>query len=296
MNALSGFLDRASVSSVCDLKTICFDFDIWRDVLDIFIRRSDNNKAKPMKQLLVSVFIVMSRNPNEETKLAEKDYAIRRTLAMINNKTDSTSVKPAFQILDYLLTKDLIDASDILSVFAAQDIIQISASSTTSIGGPQLHEATELSKSKWTGLHQQLVSNMFAWVQYPDVAAVAGRLVGKIAKSFDASNITSQGEDPLWATPLRRLVSKHPASLETMTNHVLHELLKIDPNDAPRFLRTLPFRSLRDGDTSNLSNADIILSLVTVNVAAELKSLHASSKHRNLVSFKSHEHHKIIVF
>lgn len=275
------------MSSTSDLRTICFDFDSWRDVLEIFIRRWDNNKLKPLKQLLVSLFNVMSRNPKEDIKLAKKDYAMRRTLAMINKKIESTSVKPAFQILDYLLAKGLIDASDILGAFAAQDIIHIPQSPNTSLEGPRQHGVAALSDSKWTGLHQQLVSAIFAWVQYPNVAPAAGRLIGKIDKSFYAlPNIASDGEIPSWATPLQRLVPKHPECLETITTHVLPELLKIDPNDAPRFLRTLPSRSLGEGDTSNLSEANIILYLVTVNIAAELKPLNTSGKQWNLVSIQ----------
>ena len=277
MNALSGFLDRASISSISDLADICFDPKVWGDVFNLFLRRSENNKPKPMRQLLLSLVRILQKNPREEARRAQTEYATRRSLAMITDRTESTSVKPALQALECFLTKALISGSDILRARAAINVQSNQSSSDNSTGEP-----VDLSMSSWSSLGQELISEIFTWVCFPDVAASAGKLVATFIKSLftlqEGYQMHPVGGLPMWVTPLRHFLGDQPQMIEAVGDYVLPELLSVDSDDTRNFMGTLPFASLHDGTTGNVTESDIILCLITANLAANLKPSNASGK------------------
>lgn len=272
--------------SVGDLKDICFDLDTWKSVLGVFLRRWDDNKPKPMRMLLRSLSHLISRDPIRERRLAKKDYAVHKSLAMIIDQNESVSVKLAFQVLDHLLSKDLVDAADILCAYAIYDGVQTSASPIDSPHRPHSSEATDLSNPKWKQHGHDFVLAIFNWILCSDIAADAGRLVGRVAQSFHVlSNATSESNRPIWASPVQRFIQKHPEYLDAITNHVLPVLLKTGHDDALIFLQSLPWESLRNGDSGGLSDADIVLCLSTANFAAEVQFSDQSGKRWNLVLY-----------
>ena len=277
MNALSGFLDRASISSISDLVDLCFDLKVWGDILDVFLRRSENNKPKPMRQLLLSLARLLQKNPREEARYAQTEYATRRSLAIITDRNESTSVKPALQVLDYFLTKALISGSDILRVLAAMNV----QANLTSLGN-QRSESVNLSMSSWINLGQELISDIFAWVCYPDVAAASGKLVATFIKSLsilhEGYQMNPIGGLPLWITPLHQLLRDQPQMLETIGSYVLPELLSINCGDTREFLRTLSFENIQDGTIGDMTDSDIILCLLTADLTANLRFSKASGK------------------
>ena len=277
MNALSGFLDRAAISSISDLADLCFDLKVWGDILDVFLRRSENNKPKPMRQLLLSLARLLQKNPREEARHAQTEYATRRSLAMITDRNESTSVKPALQLLDCFLTKKLISGSDILRVLAAMNV----QANPNSLGN-QRSEPVNLSISSWLSLGQELISDIFAWVCYSDVAAASGKLVATFTKSLsnlhEGYQMNPVGGLPLWITPLHQLLRDQSQMLETIGSYVLPELLSINCSDTREFLRTLSFESIQDGTTGDMTESDIMLCLLTADIAANLKFSKASGK------------------
>ena len=281
MNALSGFLDRASISSISDLANLCFDPKTWGNIFDMFLRRSENNKPKPMRQLLLSLVRVLQKNPHEAARHAQTEYATRRSLAMITNRTESTSVKPALQVLDYLLTKDLISGPDILHLLVA-DNVQANPSSSGDQRSSPCSKSVDLSMSRWISLGQAFVSDIFAWVSSPDLAATAGKLVTSFIKSLSTLHEGHQtnpaGGLPLWVAPLHQLLRDQPQMLEPIGTHVLPELLFINCSDTREFLGTLPFKSIRDGTTGDMTESDIMLCLLIADLAAKMKDSNMSGK------------------
>ena len=262
-----------------DLKDVCFDLDTWETVLDIFLRRWDDNKPKPMRMLLRSLSNLISRDPILDRRFAKKDYAVNKSLAIVNNQNETSSVKAAFQVLDHLLSKDLISATDIMCAYAVLDGVQKRAGSINSPERPHSSEATDESKSERNQHGRDLILAILSWILYSDVAADAGRLVANITQSFHLlSDATLEIRRPIWASPLHRFLQKHPESLEAVTNHVLPVLLKLNHNDALSFLQILPWENLRNGDSGRLSDADIVLCLSTADLAAEVQYSNGSGK------------------
>ena len=282
MNALSGFLDRASTSSNPSLLIVCFGFDSWRRLFDLFLRRSENNKPKPMRQLFSSLVSFLEKNPNEEIKSAQKEYVTRRTVAMIIDKIEISSVKPAFQALEYFLTKSLIDPLDLLLELAAQTKVQADVDSGSILPAPTTSTLRNMSESNQRTLEKAFVLAIFAWICYPDVAAAAGRLIAIFVKSLSSSNrechTTSESEMPLWFKPLQGILRAQPELLETIGNHVLPELLSISDKTTIAFLHTLPMTSVCDGRTDEITDSDIVLKLMTIGIVAKLKSPAISGK------------------
>lgn len=282
MNALSGFLDRASTSSNPSLLFICFDFDSWRRLFDLFLRRSENNKPKPMRQLFLSLVGLLEKNSIGEIKSAQKEYVTCRTVAMIIDKIEMSSVKPAFQVLEYFLTKSLIDPLDLLREPAAQTKVQAGADSGDFLSASTTSTLRNISESSRRSPERVFVSAIFAWICYPDVAAAAGRLIAIFVKSLPSSNqkrhTTSEREMPLWFEPLQGLLRAQPELLETIGNHVLPELLSIGDKATIKFLQTLPLTSFNDGRTDEITDSDILLKLMTIGIVAKLKSPAISGK------------------
>lgn len=281
MNALSGFIDRASISPNSDLTNLCFDLKIWGNLFDVFLRRSENNKPKPMRQLLLSLVRVLQKNPHEAVRHAQTEYATRRSLAIITDRTEITSVKPALQVLDYFLTKALISGPLILRVLAANNV-QANPNSSGDQRSSPISELVDFSMSSWISLGQALISDIFAWVCYPDLAAAAGKLVTLFIKSFstvdEGHQISSAGELPLWVAPLHQLLRDQSQMLEPVGTYVLPELLSINSSDTRKFLETLPFESIRDGTTGDMTESDIMLCLLTANLVANLEDAKAPGK------------------
>ena len=281
MNALSGFLDRASISSISDLASLCFDLKNWGHLFDVFLRRSENNKPKPMRQLLLSLVRVLQKNPHEEARHAQTEYAIRRSLAIVTSRTEKLSVKPALQALHYLLTKNLIGGSDILRVLAAINVQRNPGLSVTRRSFP-CFEPVDLSMPSWISLGQEFVSDIFAWLCYPDIAAAVGKLVATFIKSLptlhEKHQTSSAGGLPLWVTPLQQLLRDQPQTLETIGNHVLPELLSVDYGDTWEFLAMLPFERIGYDTTDDVTEAEIMLCLLSAGLAPNLEISNTSGK------------------
>ena len=281
MNALSGFLDRASISSISDVSSLCFDLKIWGNLFDVFLRRSENNKPKPMRQLLLSLVRVLQKNPHEVARHAQTEYATCRSLAIITNRAEITSVKPALQVLDCFLTKGLISGPVILRVLVANNV-QASPSSSGDQRSSSYSESQDLSTFSWISLGQAFISDIFARVCYADLAAAAGKLVTLFIKSLstlhEGHETDPAGELPLWVAPLHQLLRDQPQMLEPIGTHVLPELLSINSSDTRKFLEILPFKSIRDGIAGDMTESDILLCLLTADLAANLEDFNVSGK------------------
>lgn len=229
-----------------------------------------------MRQLFLSLVSLLAKNLNEEIKSAQKEYVTCRTVAMIIDKMETSSVKPAFQVLEYFLTKSLIDPLDLLCEIAAQTKVRADADSGDIQPASTTSTLRSITESSQRDLEKTFISAIFAWICYTDLAAAAGRLIAIFVKSLSSSNqkrhTTSEGEMPLWLEPLQGLLQAQPELLETIGNHVLPELLRISDKATIMFIQTLPIDSLCDARTDEITDSDILLNLMTIDIVSKLKS------------------------
>ena len=283
MNALSCFIERASVSCTPDISKLCFDLETWRRILEIYLLRSECYKHKPMRLLLLSIFTMVSKNPEQEIQFAETEYAMTRALSIIYNGNGSTAVKPAFQVLEHLLAKGFLDAASLVRAVADPSKDRVIAGAPQKMPSVQIDDAAVVPRIR--ELAQIFILKSLAWARYADLAAAAGKAITAFVRSFsiafERNNMVEERETPVWVKPLRQLLQERAELIDIVESHVLPELLKGSFNEVIRFLETFPLKDICNGDTSEMTDSDTMLFLLALDAAT------ASKPPRSLGKLKS---------
>jgi len=276
MNALCGYLEQGCVSSIPNVRTLCFDFSTWRAVFELFIRRSESNKPKPMRQLLLALMNIRARNPDEGVRAAAKQFASRRTIDLIIRAVECSWGKPAFQILEYFLSKAILNASEIVNLVAVYSAsrtpqrIPASSHSKSNIDKKQAFSSTEASSA------QEFISRILSWMRYPDTASAAGRFISIFVKSLQAHSgeiaIDVGSELSICMDPIKQALKEQPDLLNAIRKHVLPDLFRLQPKDTLVFIRSMPLLDLSQGNTGRLSDADIEMCMLSVEVIGDIRS------------------------
>ena len=276
INALCGYLEQGCVSSIPNVRTLCFDFDTWQSVFELFIRRSESNKPKPMRQLLLTLMNIRAMNPDESVRAAAKQLASKRTIDLIIREAECSWGKPAFQILEYFLSKAILKASeivDLVAVYSGSRIpqrIPASSHSKSNIGESQACNATKALAA------QEFISRILSWIRYPDTASAAGRLISIFVKSLQAHSkelaIDVGSELSICMDPIKKALKEQPDLLNAIRKHVLPDLFQLQSKDTLAFIQSMPLQDLSQGNTSRLSDADIEMYLLSVEVIGDIRS------------------------
>lgn len=112
LNALCGFIEQCSSSSIPELRNISFTPTAWIKAFDIFLERSERHKAKPMRRLLLKITDILSKHSQDDAKRLLTEYAVSRAIGAICTHQDIASVKPAIQALEHLIHKGVITAGN----------------------------------------------------------------------------------------------------------------------------------------------------------------------------------------
>lgn len=288
MNALCGYLEQGCVSSIPNVRTLCFDFGTWRDVFELFIRRSESNKPKPMRQLLLTLMNIWARNPDESVRAGAKQFASKRTIDLIIRAAECSWGKPAFQVLEYLLSKTILKASEIVDLVAVDSgsrsprRIPVSSQGNSDIGKLQPFDATEALSA------QEFISCILSWVRYPDTASAAGRLISIFVKSLQANSeefaIDVGSTLSICMDPIKKALKEEPDLLNPIKKHVLPFLFQLQPKDTLAFIQSMPLQDLSQGNTGRLSDADIEMCLLSVEVIGDIKSCPGLGASYNIAS------------
>jgi len=276
MNALCGYLEQGCVSSIPSVRTLCFDSHTWRAVLDLFIRRSETNKPKPMRQLLLTLMNIRAKNPDQGVKAAAKQFALIRTIDLIISAAECSWGKPAFQILEYLLSKAIVKASEIANLVAVY-----SASRTTQRIPASSYSKSNIDKSQAFGSTgassvEEFISRVLSWIRYPDTASAAGRLISIFVKSLQSYSgevaIDVGSELSICMAPIKQALMEQPDLLNAIRKHVLPDLFRLQPKDTSFLIQSMPLLKLSQGDIGRLSDADIEMCLLSMEVIGEIRS------------------------
>lgn len=289
MNALRGFLEHGSTSSDPSLVELCLDSQTWKAVFDIYLRRYEGNKPKPMKQLLVALMHVRAEALDNDTWGDEIDYASAEALKIICGGSYTPAVKPAFQILEYLLQKDLITVERILNTTARIQATQDPSHSILLQNAGEKHFASvQNSNSNDDSLYsmQNFVSDILTWIQHSDVAAAAGRLLSVFVKAAMSSSNRdcklAEYELPVCMTVLKAFLYRNLDLRGAIKTFVLPNLLRLSHDNTLVLLKSmLLLDSHRDG-IGGMSNADTEVSLLAIEVAEDCGYLSCSGTPRIL--------------
>ena len=277
---LSGFLEQGCTSSDPWLRKLCFCLETWVEMYDVFLARSQNNKSKPMKRMLLTLSKLLIQNPDKSARESLKEHVISTTTRLICDNGDFHSVKPAFLFLDHLLAKRIVPASSVIIKLSkgfvmqgkfcqyGSDFEEVKASNDLS-----------LSRSEWIHMIETFVSCVLKWVQYPDISLVGGRLLASFFKSLqicdrESSLIRSLGKDPsLWVKPIMKALDFEPSLLEILESHVLPGLLRLDFDGEKPFLDKALRKDLKNENVKKYSVPEIQLYLLAIKI--DIENYHA---------------------
>lgn len=271
MNALCGFMEQGSSSQIPSLTELCFGLETWQALLGIFFARSQCNKSGPMKQVLKTLFSLWTRNPDTSIKTQVVQFGTQGSLEVIMSEEHSASGKPALQFLDKFLTKGAITASYVVS--SPGVITQDGMAGRNAANVSQTHdtvpgmEARFPSENKLRGC----VFNLLRWVEYDDTAAAAGRLLCALIKALLDEDVS--GRDlvlPTCMDSIKQLVRWNSVTIQHLMHHVLPGLFRLNQKYTCDFLNSMPLLDLVQGDIGELSDSDLEICLLWVQVAEEM--------------------------
>lgn len=273
-NTLHGFLELSSFSSDARLRELSFASKTWIAVYELLLSRSQNAKAKPLKQCLRTLTNLLSNQPDPAVRASLKEHAVTSTVAMIFDPKDFSLVKPAFQVLEHFLHRGVIVSFDIIQEVARMctngresNTINVRISSEGSGGlNPESLLPIEI-----LSLTEAFALRVFEWLKYPDIAPIAGRLLQSFFKDSQGSKFGDcqpRNKAALWVAPLREFLENEPSLFETCEAHVLPGLLDLSFDDTLAFLETLPVQALREGNAESLTLLEIQLCLSVSKISS----------------------------
>lgn len=289
-DALCGLLELCEASSNNQIRALAFDCSMWTQTFETYLTSSDYHKSKPMRHLLSTLAKIAFKYPDGPRRAFLIRYAVSSALNTIDGDYESSSVKAAVQVLEHYLNKNIINASQLISILnekGESGYIDI----TTGI--LQNFDLPGTSERKWVSLTDGFVSSILQWVQYPDAAPSSSRLISSFFISLQKHLVQHKSQDsndqalPLWFSPIRKALNEEPELLEGLKKHILPGLLRLSSADTQAFLEILPLQDLQDGIVGTHIVGDTQLCLLTVKIVVELGTGHDPRMYNSLHIFFS---------
>lgn len=212
-----------------------------------------------------------ARAPDQDLQARETEYACSRAMAMVSGEVECSSGKPAFQILEYFLSKGVLNASKIMAIAQRNQNTQFIEHFHEDSPLGEISFPSEQSEPEWTSQVQRFISDILSWMEYPDTAAIAGHLLSLFTKSLQSCPQENAIDTQSWLSICMDLIKKslneHPNWLDPVRNHVLPDLFKLLPKDTLMLLQEMPLLELSQGDVAKLSDAEIEMCMLSVETA-----------------------------
>lgn len=273
LNSLCGLLEQCSTSSVPQFRALCSDASSWTRAFQIFLQQSESNKAKPIRRLFLTLRDLLLKHSIGEEKRTLIQHVVASTAGAICKEQNIASIKPAIQALEHFLLKKIVNASDVVFIAA-----QKAGKPQTTKQGQQSFTAMEpekipLSPAQQIESIEDFALRVLEWVQYPDCAPAAGRLLSTFFQSLELdqgkpASSTLGSQQPLWISPVKQALKRHSSLLEVYEHHILPKLLRLSAADTSAFLKTLPFDDIQRGNIGTHEVADIQLCLLAARIGA----------------------------
>ena len=268
LNALCGILEQCSNSSVPQIRDICVHHTAWDEAFHIFLHKSDSEKAKPVRRLLLILTQILSKNIDEETRLIIIQHVVTVTTDAICKEQIVAPVRPSIQALELFLDKDLVHARDIIETVARR------REEFWAIESPSQPHDDRIDCSPPTSIEpaEDFILCVLEWVQYPDCAPVAGRFLATFHKSLTSMKIETvasrDDKKAFWISAIKTSLKRRPSLLETFEHYVLPNLLGLNVVDRDAFKEVLPFSNILRGEIGGLDTMDIHLCLLVSKIIA----------------------------
>ena len=269
MNTLCGFLEQCSTSPGLRIRHLSYKTETWTRAFNIYLTKSDSNKSKPLRRLLLTLGHLVSNHPVDTEKNLLLGIAISIVTRAIRKQDDHADIKPAIQVLEHFLSRGLIYATEVAQVERQEDFGRFRMMSMRSD-----NQNSDTEQGKVNQSVQTFAIRVLEWMRYPDCAPAVGRFLPAFFKSHEKHNdgavhTSEDGGIPLWIKPLKQTLERHQGLLEVFEIHILPGLLLLGPRDIKSFLKTLPFDSIQSGNPGLSSVSDIQLCLLVAKIAKD---------------------------
>lgn len=230
-----------------------------------------------MKQVLLTLTKVLMKNPLDSVQLFLARHVVSTTALKICDHDDFPSVKPAFHVLEHFINKGILRASEIIFQLARKSSFHGQTRlSDFAVEESDLHDYSTVPQHLQVSIVRKFITDVLAWVRYPDVAPISGRLVVAFLKSLQACSIEDEEnphfeEDPqLWVKPVIDLLEHEPSLFNVFECHIIPGLLKLNLGHTQPFLDTNLLQDLLDGNSEKHSDVDIQLCLLALKLRMEV--------------------------
>ncbi|KAL8811725.1 MAG: hypothetical protein Q9200_001557, partial [Gallowayella weberi] len=284
-DTLRGCLSRCEDSDDTTIRALAYSQELWIDILEVFLKTSENRKPKPLKLLLIALERNLVKNPSQAVRDALVSYVTSRTCHTIGLKygTDD-AVKPALQVLRHFMSKSIIRAQDIVLTISQN----LEANDNKEINVPEYRSAPSqldsLSTAQYIKYSHDFLCTVFHWVRYPDVAPSTGRLIACFSTSLriwssswilDSDNalVKKQSSGPIWWSALKSSIERQPELLELFAVHVFPEMIIQDRGGIADLVEGLSLKNLTTGSGMGQNLAELHTSLLFLRAVKGRPSL-----------------------
>lgn len=285
-DALCGFLEQGSTSTDAGLRELCLTNSTWQRIFRIYLERSEDAQAKPMKQILLKLVKLIARVDVSHDRNFLISNAVFKCLSIIFSDDKFSYIKPAINVLDVFLVKGIVNVFFLVYLITGNLTVEPNDIQCDLPLRPSNYSTTPqniaASSSGSIGKTiQEFAENVLRWVQQCDIAPSAGRLLASSFMSlYEVDNSILQEHNLMsiwrfWAIPICEIMHRFPELAEDIELHVLPNLLRLDVRDAVCFLRTLPIGALMTGNVGALPEGQIRLCLLVLKTLEEVGDIHS---------------------
>ena len=269
-NGLCGFLEQGSKSEIQKLQDLCNGPLIWDRALTLYLQRAQDPQSRPMRQLLTTLARLLearraSVNENHSLENNMMRKPVSRCMEHIYGHEDMSCVKSSMLVLDMFISKRMVDPAFLVDPSLIKESICLKA---------EVDTPCESSPGK---LVDYFISNVLRWARHMDIVPSARRLLVSFARatlalsSFPMSVDHAQGAMPVWVLPVQRMIDEYPDMLEVLEQHIIPDLLRVDPIATSKFLQELPLEELLCGNSGMVPEKDIRFCLLVFRVMSEMQ-------------------------
>lgn len=274
LNSLCGLLEQCHVSSIPQIRALPYGGETWSRAFNIYLTRSENNKPKPLRRLLLVVTNLLLSHPAESEKILFIGRAVCTATQAIRRENVLGAIKPAIQALEHFLCRGVVDPLQIALVHEPHEITSFRVGASEKERAASRFTLAQISHSV-----QDFTLRVLEWVKYPDCAPAIGRFLSAFYKRFQAENDNSDDAFmekramPVWIFPVKQSLEQNHEFLEAFETHILPSLLRLDSAGTKSFLDILPFDEIQRGNVGTVENVDIHLCVLVARIETELSAI-----------------------
>ncbi|RHZ58954.1 THADA/TRM732 family protein [Aspergillus thermomutatus] len=280
-NALSAFLDAASVSKCENTRQLAQSPDTWLSAFEAFITRFEDAKPKPMKQVLTSLVKLLAKSRQESGSRLMQAGVVDAILPSIILGEPRARLKASLVSLEIITRKNAILPHEMISMLQVWlsknsdkwiSLLQEDCKALSMDVSLLSNEASCNTKSvESRGLAVQiLLLGLLNQAKNPELASSAGDTMAAFFQKLKTVPSPAQDECALlsvWIPPVRYMVLQNMDNLEPMSNYVLQPLFVNDPSGFHSFLDSLPLKNVFAGDMADAALAELTLLFASLQVA-----------------------------